>query len=685
MNIRAFRILVILYFGLVSLGNAIDRKDSVIVLKPEPKHKIEVGEIRNLLERYSYRKAPLNDSLSRVIYDNYFNSLDYNKSYFYSSDLDYFSKYRERLDDDLTEGNVDVAFQIFRVYRDRTNSRLDYVFELLEKGFDYSKKEILEFDKDKLEWAKDEAELNERWRKMVKNQALNLKLAGKADTTINNLLEQRYKRYEKNVNQNNNDDVFQLYMNSYTETLDPHTNYFSPISSDNFNINMSLSLEGIGARLTQDLDYTVIDEKIPGGPAYKNKELLKDDKIIGVAQGDDGDFVDIIGWRLSDVVQLIRGPKGSIVRLQVIRGKLTVSNPEIIRLERDKIKLEDQSAKSEIIPISEGKDKYNLGVITIPSFYLDFEGARSGQKDYKSTTRDVSKLITELQEKKVDGILIDLRYNGGGSLEEAIKLTGLFIEDGPVVQVKNFDGKIDVLKDTDSNMLYKGPLAVLTNRFSASASEIFSGAIQDYQRGLILGETTFGKGTVQRMVGLNQRLPNFSDKLGNLKLTLQMFYRVTGSSTQNIGVAPDIHFPSAFSAEEFGESSKPSALPWDKINESDYKKVNTISPELKSKLNALYLSHLQSDKHLKKLSDDIEKSKKDRDSEGISLNYQERKNKQEKEANDALSTGESMEGTSTKGDNDIAATEDENKKLKKDPYLKESLRLLAEIVKFKVG
>lgn len=682
---RKLKILTLLYVGIVSLASAADLKDSVIVLKPEAKHKVEVGEIRALLGRYSYRKAELNDSLSRVIYDNYFSSLDNNKSYFYSSDLDYFSKYRERLDDDLKSGNVDVAFQIFRIFRDRSNTRLDYVFKLLEQGFDFSVEESLDYNKDNIDWAKNEQELNERWRKIVKNQALNLKLSGKADTAINKILVQRYKRYKKNINQNNSDDVFQLFMNAYTETLDPHTNYFSPISSDNFNINMSLSLEGIGARLTQDLDYTVIDEKIPGGPAYKSKDIFKDDKIIGVAQGDDGEFVDIIGWRLSDVVQLIRGPKGSIVRLQVIRGKMSVTSPVVVRLERDKIKLEDQAAKSEIIPISEGKEQYHLGVITIPSFYLDFEGARKGLKDYKSTTRDVSKLITELKAQNVDGILIDLRYNGGGSLEEAINLTGLFIENGPVVQVKNFNGEIDVHQDNDTSVLYDGPLAVLTNRFSASASEIFSGAIQDYQRGLIVGETTFGKGTVQRMVGLNHRMPNYPDKLGNLKLTLQMFYRITGSSTQNIGVNPDVHFPSAFSAEDFGESSKPSALPWEKIQESDYKKVNFISPELKVKLNQLYLSHLEIDEDLRKLSEDLEQAKKDRENQTVSLNFKSRKEQQDKESDDDSNGNTNVGGTSQKIDSEIASTDEENKKLKKDPYLKESLRLLAEIVKFKVG
>ncbi len=676
---RVLKVLVVLCCVVVFDGLARQAPDSLEVLKPKDKHKLEVREIRMLLSRYSYRKAPLNDSLSNVIFDNYFESLDQNKSYFYQSDVNYFEKYRNRLDDDLITGNLDVPFQIFRIYRDRANTRLNHVLSILEKdGFDFSRDETFTFSKDKNTWAKNEKELDDRWRKIVKNQALNLKLAGKSDSAVNKLLIQRYKRYRKNINQYNSDDVFQMFMNAYTETLDPHTNYFSPVSSDNFNINMSLSLEGIGARLTQDLDYTIIDEKIPGGPAYKSKDLFKEDKIIGVAQGDDGEFVDVIGWRLSDVVQLIRGPKGSIVRLQVIRGKMTVASPVVVRLERDKIKLEDQAAKSEIIPITEGQHTYKLGVITIPSFYLDFDAVRKGLDDYKSTTRDVSNLINELKDQDVDGVLIDLRYNGGGSLEEAIKLTGIFIEQGPVVQVKNFDGKVNIHQDTDPKVLYDGPLAVLTNRFSASASEIFSGAIQDYKRGIVLGETTFGKGTVQRMVGLDHRLQNYPEKLGNLKLTLQMFYRVTGSSTQNIGVVPDVHFPAAFSAEDFGESAKPSALPWEKIASSDYQPVNTISDDMKKRLNQLYQHHLQTDEDLKKLAKELEQAREDRNKETVSLNYDLRKQEKDEQKEDSNSGIEKSASVST---SEIAATEKENKKLKEDAYLKESLRLLAELVR----
>ena len=683
MNKRALGLFVILSLSILTLGNAINRKDSIIVLKPQPKYQVEVNYVRQILANVHYRKVPLSDSLSNVIFDNYFNSLDFNKSYFFKSDLDYFSKYRNQLDDDLERGNVDVGFQIYRIFRDRANARLNHVQELLKGDFDFSKDESINIEEEKTDWAENDTELNDRWRKIVKSQALSLKLSGKADTAISKLLVDRYKRYQKSINQNNSDDVFELFMNAYTETLDPHTNYLSPPASDKFNIDMSKSLEGIGARLVQELDYTVIYEKVPGGPAFKNENIINEDKIVGVAQGLDGEFVDIVGWRITDVVQIIRGPKGSIVRLQLIRGEVT-NIPFVVTLERDKINLEDGKATSEVIPISEGNESYKLGVIKIPSFYQDFNEARNGE-EFTSVTGDVKRIIEDLKKKDVDGILVDLRFNGGGSLPEAIRMTGLFIDDGTVVQVKSSNGQINVHKDLDKGTIYDGPLAVLTNRFSASASEIFSGAIQDYKRGIILGESTFGKGTVQRMVSLNQQMPNYPEKMGNLKLTLQMFYRVTGSSTQNIGVSADINYPSAFSAEEYGESSKPAALPWEKIKESDYKATNYISQEMKDKLTKLYLGHLEMDEDLIKLSNDVEKAKESREKESLSLNYDERKDEKEAASEDSDESNVSLDDTTIKIDNEFTAAEKDIKKLKKDPYLKESLRLLAAMSKFKIG
>ena len=667
---------VLLLISSLSHGSYL-QGDSVTVLEPAEKHATEIDLILGLLSNNHYLKIDLNDSLSGVIFENYLSSIDENKIYFIQSDIDYFSKYKFRLDDDLRLRNVDVAFQIFRIFRERAATRISYVNSLITKGFDFSKDESIPLDTEDTKWAVSEKEVNERWRKMIKNQALSLKLSGKDEEGIKETLTNRYKRYQKGINQYNSDDVFQFFMNTVAETYDPHTNYFSPISSENFNINMNLSLEGIGARLTQSLDYTVINEVIAGGPAYKSKQLHKDDKIIGVAQGDE-EYVDVIGWRLQDVVQLIRGPKGSVVRLQYLKnGDESVVNE--VRIIREKINLEDESAKAEMIPISKGKKVYNLGVITIPSFYMNFEEARNGDPNYRSVSRDVEKLIDELKSQNVDGIMIDLRYNGGGALPEAINLTGLFIDQGPVVQVKHSNGRIDVQRNLNTGIKYDGPLAVLVNRFSASASEIFSAAIQDYDRGIVIGETTFGKGTVQQMASLNQYIPTYDEKMGNLKLTLQKYYRVSGSSTQNIGVKPDIEFPSAFDAEEFGESSRPNAMKWDQIPSSYYTPTKNVSDQLVQNLRSIYFEDLKTDFDLKRLQKDIDKMKSAQDREELSLNYDRRKKEQEedKEENDLQNE---LAESAGKIYQEYTTSEDDQKKLRDDPYLKEGLRLLAEMV-----
>ncbi len=423
---------------------------------------------------------------------------------------------------------------------------------------------------------KSNSELNEIWRKRLKNDALTYKLNGKDWAFIQKTLKKRYKNFSQFLNQYNSEDVFQLAMNSFTQSIDPHTNYLSPQTSDNFKIDMSLSLEGIGARLQTEDDYTKVAEIIPGGPADKSGLLKADDKIIGVAQGEDGEFEDIIGWRITDAVKLIRGAKGTTVRLQIIKaGSDLNAKPIDISLVRDKIKLEDQAAKGSVLEIINDDKPFRIGVIDIPKFYNDFEGQRNGDGNYKSTTKDVRKIIDSLTTEKVDGIIIDLREDGGGSLQEAIELTGLFIKDGPVVQVKSSDGNIEIAKDPDAGIVYAGPLAVLVNRFSASASEIFSGAIQDYGRGLIIGEQTFGKGTVQNLIDLN-RLSSKKMDLGQVKITIAKYYRINGGSTQNLGVIPDISFPSIVDPKEFGESAEPSALPYDEIKSAEYNKFSDL-------------------------------------------------------------------------------------------------------------
>ena len=652
--------------------------DSLKVLEPKEEHPSEAYVITNLLKRIHYRKLTLSDSISSVIFDSYFESLDPNKEYFYASDIAKFESVRYELDDQIPAGELQFAFDVFDIYRKRALAKMDFVFTLLETEFDFSKDEIYEFDREDANWLTSEAEQKEIWRKIIKNSALSYKLAGRDWEDISKSLNKRYQRIQKAIYQYNSEDVFQSYMNAYTNAYDPHTDYFSPPDAENFQIDMSLSLEGIGARLMQNLDYTQVAEIIPGGPAYKSKQILKDDRIIGVAQGDDGEFVDVIGWRLDDVVSKIRGPKGSIVRLQILKASEGVNAlPDTLRLVRDKINLEQQAAKAEMIPITEGSTTYNLGVITVPSFYLNFEELRAGKEDYRSTTRDVKNLIRELESQGMDGLMIDLRFNGGGSLQEAIELSGLFIPDGPVVQVRNYDQSVDKMDDEDGgSVFYDGPLAVLVNRGSASASEIFSGAIQDYRRGVIIGESTFGKGTVQNVIDLSRYIRNPELNLGQVKMTLAKFYRVTGSSNQRVGIAPDVQFPSIYSQEDFGEASRENALPWDEIASASFKPTNTISEDLLDHLNALYRDDLNNDPDLKKLVRDIEKAKENRERKSISLNLEIRKadtNSDEANLDTAIEEG------------DLSDKDEIDEKLKNDPYLKEGLKLLAAIKKFQVG
>ncbi|MEM6641359.1 MAG: carboxy terminal-processing peptidase [Bacteroidota bacterium] len=691
-------------FGYNSLSHQTSASDTLKILSPKKEHPSEAYVISNLLKTLHYRKLPFSDSVSSVIFTNYFESLDPNKADFYAADVAKFENQRFLLDQQIPNGELQFAFDVFTLYRLRALERIDYAFEFLNQGFDFTVDEKYDFDRNEASYPTTEAERKELWRKIIKNQALSYKLTGRDWEDTSKSLKRRYERIRKAIYQYNSEDVFQSYMNAYTNAYDPHTDYFSPPDAENFQIEMGLSLEGIGARLTQNLDYTEVAEIIPGGPAYKSKGIKKDDKIVGVAQGEDGEFLDVIGWRLDDVVAKIRGPKGSVVRLALLKADKGINAlPDTLRLVRDKIKLEDQAAKSEMIPITEGNTTYNLGVITIPSFYLSFEDMRAGKEDYRSTTRDVRKLIKELQGQGMDGLMIDLRFNGGGALQEAIELTGLFIPDGPVVQVKNYNGRTDVYDDEDfGETFYDGPLAVLVNRGSASASEIFSGAIQDYKRGVVLGESTFGKGTVQNILELepqvlrnldysiNQNLlagnqsevdelvaiKNLLDEtnLGQVKMTLAKFYRVSGSSNQRVGIAPDIQFPSLYSAEDFGEASRENALPWDEIQGAKYSPVNAISDELLDHLSKLYLQDLSTDPDLRKLVEDVEKANEFRSRTSVSLNLEIREADQ-KEAD-----------LETELDDSEVEVEDEmSKKLKDDPYLKEGLRLLAAMKKFEVG
>ena len=662
-----------------------DDTDTLISIEPKNHYTLEDQLINNVLARYHYKKYELNDSLSSVILDRYVNSLDHSKNYFLESDIDYFEIYRDKLDNDIQSGNVNSFYDIFSVYMQRMNDRITYLDTILSNEFDYTLNEQLLINRKNANWSKSVEQLNEIWRKRIKNDALNLKLNGKDWDAIKKNLEKRYENFSTVLNQYNSEDVFQVAMNSFTESIDPHTNYLSPITSDNFKIDMSLSLEGIGARLQYDNGYTKIVEIIPGGPAFKSKKLHMDDRIVGVAQDEDGIFVDIVGWRITDVVQLIRGPKESVVRLQIITSdKPLSSEPVEISLVRDKVILEAQSASSSTLDIINNGTPFKFGVINIPKFYSDFEGQRLGDKNFSSTSRDVKELLEELALKDVDGIIIDLRNNGGGSLDEAVKVTGLFMEEGPVVQVRDMNGSVSINKDTDPEIVYRGPVSVLVNRFSASASEIFSGAIQDYGRGIIIGENTYGKGTVQNLVDLNRITSGKGYKLGQVKLTIAKYYRIDGSSTQRLGVIPDIAFPTPILSEEFGESSQSNALRLDRIDPADYEPYFDLSSIL-SELKNQSIQRTETNPEFDYIREDILEYKESLKRDYISLNEEVRM--KQKEDREEMEFQRENERRNKKGLKllEKGETPGENEEENEDPFLNESAQILADFIKISVG
>jgi carboxyl-terminal processing protease len=651
------------------------------LLRSKPVYGKEAKVITYILDNNHYRKINLNDSLSSVILDSYIKNLDNNKTYFTAADLQSFEKYRDKLDDLIRAENVEVAYLIYNAFRKKFDERMNYIMtQLIPQQFDYNADEFYETDRDKEPWCKSEGELNEVWRKIIKSQALSLKLTGKTQPEIEKMLKERYERFSKSIKQFNSEDVFSMYMNAVTESYDPHTNYMSPKAADLFKQQMTLSLEGIGARLQTENDYTRVAEVIPGGPAQKSALIQVNDRIIGVGQGTTGEIVDVIGWRIDEVVKLIKGPKGTTVRLQILPAETGVNGAsKTISLVRDKIKLDDMRAQKDLIHYQKGGKNLKLGVITLPQFYMDFEGYQKGDPNYTSTTRDVQKLVKELQTENIDGIVLDLRNNGGGSLTEAIDLTGLFIKNGPVVQVKNSANKIETLTDDNPTLLYNGPLVVLTNRFSASASEIFAGAIQDYHRGVIVGESSYGKGTVQTVINLNRFINDPNNQVGDLKVTFQKFYRVTGSSTQHKGVVPDIKLPTALTPEQFGEGSSPSALPWDEIKGTLYQKTPIINDKVISSLTKSYQDRLKTDVALQRFVTETEETSKSYKDTKVSLNEVTRKKEIEeaekkKAANDKLNTKiVGKEGTPI----DLMEME--------DVILREGLFVLSDLITTKLG
>ena len=552
---------------------------SVSTLTAEAHHDRTLKLINYFVERYHYRKTKLDDLLSSQILDRYLGALDVNRSYFLADDIEFFESYRYELDDHLNAQDSEPLFGILNVYRSRVLNRIDYALDLLETPFDFSVDEVYPFDRTKAPWAVDSADLDDLWRRRVKNDYLVLKLEGKTHSEIAKTLEDRYQQQKRRISQLSSQDVFQIMVNAYMSAIEPHTGYFSPRATENFKIRMSLSLEGIGAVLQAQNEFTVVQRVVPGGPAELEGSLRAGDLIVGVGQGDTESVVDVIGWPLDDVVDLIRGPKGSMVRLQ-IRPDPKTGNSEsrILALTRDEIKLEEQAAQSTLLEVRDTEQVRRIGVIDIPTFYVDFDARSRGDTDYRSTTRDVRRLITELENEGIDGLIIDLRGNGGGALAEATALTGLFIDSGPVVQVRDARGRTQVNRDPSDGLAYAGPLAVIVDRDSASASEIFSGAIQDYHRGIIVGEPTYGKGTVQNLIDLDRYSQDPEQSLGQLKLTIAQFFRITGASTQHRGVVPDIALPSRGPDLPYGEKALENALPFAQIDAATFSQVSNDHP-----------------------------------------------------------------------------------------------------------
>ncbi len=575
------RIAIILILALASSSSwaAVQPADS-LVLKPSMDQRYATNLATRFLTNWHYKDTRLDDAFSSTILDEYIELLDPNRNYFLAADIASFERYRTSLDDALRHSDLLPAYDIFNVYVQRVRERVAFSRETLQRPMDFTIDEYFEFDREGAPWAKSTGELDELWRKRVKNDYLRLKLTDKDDAAIVETLQERYDNLDRRIKELNTEDVFQFFMNAFAQSIEPHTSYLSPRTSENFEISMKLSLEGIGALLGRETEYTTIASVVPGGPAALDGRLKAGDRITAVGQGQDGKMVDVIGWRVDDVVDLIRGPKDTIVRLEVLPENASVSGPTTkIDILRNEVKLEEQAAKSSVIEVPvDGSDKVlKIGVIDLPVFYMDFSGRAENRPDYRSSTRDVRRLISELREQGIVGLVVDLRNNGGGSLLEATTLTGLFIDKGPVVQVRNSNGRISLEEDVEAGMAWEGPLAVLVNRYSASASEIFAAAIQDYGRGLIIGEPTFGKGTVQSLLDLDDYAPADSPHMGQLKITMAQFFRINGGSTQNRGVEPDIRFPSAGDPAKYGERSLHHALPWTTIDPARYQSAGDMS------------------------------------------------------------------------------------------------------------
>lgn len=673
-----------------------------VMLRPTAQHSVIAKDVVGLFESVSYKKVPLNDSISSIIYDNLIASLDEGRNYLMQEDIDMFERYRHKLGGDFKNGDLSAMYHIYNVFMQRNLERLEYALTQVDVPQDFTVDEVYEYNRKNRHWFASEEEANDQWRRRVKYDLLNLKLsntsgADSVDQKNSETIRMRYNNLISQTKKMDSNEAFQIIMGALTDAIDPHTSYFNPYFAQQFNEGMANTFEGIGARLTMENEVVKIAEVIPGGPVFRDKSLSIDDRIIAVGQGADGEFEDIIGWRLDNAVSKIKGPKGTVVRLKVIpAGQELSAEPRIVSITRERIVIEDESAQKRIEEVKGADGKtYRVGIISIPKFYIDFNAYRNRDPNYKSTTRDVRLILDTLKQENVDAVLVDLRFNGGGSLQESIELTGLFIEEGPVVQVRDTRNQIEVSSDTDSDVAWSGPLAVLINRFSASASEIFAGAIQDYGRGIILGTQTYGKGTVQSAIDMsrvisptdrlllkaraeNANIPAGAPIFGQINITMAKFYRITGSSTQHKGVIPDIAFPSIYASDKYGESSEPSALPWDQIKPTNFQPIQDLSA-INTKLEVIHQERMQASPEYKFILEDIELVEQ-RDSEtSVTLHID--KLREEREANRKRSRDRVNESRAFRGLGEVPAgaiNDDEY-----DFMIDETLKVMADYLAMK--
>jgi carboxyl-terminal processing protease len=663
MKCRSKLTLIAASFMLSASAQALEAKLSkadLPLLAPEVQHTTASKRVTSRLIRSHYKHFNLNDEFSQAMFDRYVEMLDYNKNIFTQSDINSFAEWSVQLDDQLKSGSNMIAFKLYNLANEKRFERFAYALTLLDQEIKFDADESMMVDRSDAKWPTSQAEINELWRKRVKYDALNLKLTGKEWSETKEVLEKRYNNIMKRISQTKSEDVFQLYMNAFAREVDPHTSYLSPRNAEQFQSEMNLSLEGIGAVLQMTEDYTVIRSLVVGGPASKSKQLSEGDRIIGVVQ-DKEEMVDVIGWRLDDVVQLIKGPKGTKVRLQILPEAKGAKSYDVT-IVRDKIRLEDRAVKSEVFE----RDGKKIGVLEVPSFYVGL-------------SKDTDKLISELKEQNVDSIVVDLRNNGGGALTEATALSGLFIKSGPIVQVRDNYGRIEQNSDTGGQISYDGPVTVLVNRYSASASEIFAAALQDYGRAVVLGENSFGKGTVQQHRSLNHIYDLFEKELGYVHYTTQKFYRINGGSTQNKGVVPDIAFPTAVEPEETGESVEDNALPWDQIKKAEYSVLDDKS-KLIAELTALHDKRIASDLEYSFINEDIAEYKAEKEENSISLNEAARKQEQNEAEDKRLSRINKRQ--KAMGEKVYKSLEDLPKDYEApDAYLDEAVAITVDIVK----